>query len=215
MLKASKLRYALQIFAPLAFLPLRRAYLWPLLFPGILLTLLTTDYKPATSIAFQYNFHWIPYIFPAAIWMAAEYGKTSRSKQRAAVTAVFVGVLLSSVCFGPLSPKGTIRAGFFNIDFEPPTALDEARRQTLHEFAARIGPDETVAVADRELPHVSNRKYVYTLKNGTFDADYLLYSTYRKKWGYLGADRAETERKDGTYDLIATKKGIVLLRKSR
>lgn len=210
----SKLRYTLQIFGPLAFLPLRRPYLWFLLVPGFLLTLLTTQYRATISIAFQYNFHWIPYIFPAAIWVTAQYGKTNLPAQRAAVTAVLFGAILSSVCFGPLSTKGSLRAGFFDINFERPTESHQLRRSALHELISIVEPDESVAVSGRELPHVSNRKYVYTLKDGLFGADYLLYSTDNMtKWGYLGSERAIEELKKGTYLPVAAEEGLVLLKR--
>jgi hypothetical protein len=77
-----------------------------------------------------------------------------------------------------------------------------------------VEPDESVAVSGRELPHVSNRKYVYTLKDGLFGADYLLYSTDNmKKWGYLGSERAIEELKKGTYLSVAAEEGLVLLKR--
>jgi len=210
----AKMRYALQILAPLAFLPLRRAYLWPALIPGALLTLLTTEYGPTLSIAFQYVGHWIPYLFPAAVLAAAAYGSNQKYAQRAAVAAVFAGTLLSAVSWGALSPKGSIHGGFLDIPFEPPTELHEKRRATLHEFANRVPIDEKVAVGDRELPHVSNRKYVYSLREGTYDADYLLYATYNRTVRGLGGNNGEKERRKRTYELVERRDGIVLLKRA-
>ena len=60
-----KLRYALQILAPLAFLPLRRRWLAVWLIHGAFLTLLTTGYGPTLDIGFHYGSQWVPYVFPA------------------------------------------------------------------------------------------------------------------------------------------------------
>jgi uncharacterized membrane protein len=92
--------------------------------------------------------------------------------------------------------------------------MDEKRRATLHEFADRVPVDEKVAVSDRELPHVSNRKYVYSLREGTHDADYLLYSTYSRNLKSLGGNRGEKERRKGTYQLVEKRDGIVLLKRA-
>src|SRR4030095_10910636 len=66
-LTAPKLEYALLILAPLAFVPLRRPLGALFLLPGVLFTLLSTDYAPAISIGFQYTAFWSPYVFVAAV----------------------------------------------------------------------------------------------------------------------------------------------------
>ncbi|HSS40187.1 MAG TPA: DUF2079 domain-containing protein, partial [Polyangia bacterium] len=67
-----KLRYALQILAPLAFLPLRRWWLAASIVPGAVLTLLTTEYGPTLDIGYQYGCDFVPYVFPAAALALAE-----------------------------------------------------------------------------------------------------------------------------------------------
>src|SRR5262249_15335505 len=59
LLTADKLRYALQILLPLAFLPIRRSYLIVSVVPGSIFTLLTTQYAPTIDIGFQYSGHFL------------------------------------------------------------------------------------------------------------------------------------------------------------
>jgi uncharacterized membrane protein len=55
LLTQPKLEYALLIFAPLAFLPLRRPIGALFVLPGVLFTLLSTGYPPTLSIGYQYT----------------------------------------------------------------------------------------------------------------------------------------------------------------
>ena len=80
LLTSEKLRYFLQIMAPLAFLPLRRVFVLPAIVPGAMFTLLTTGYAPTTDIAFQYSGHYVPYVFAAAGVMLAAYGAERSGK---------------------------------------------------------------------------------------------------------------------------------------
>ena len=92
LLTEDKLRYALQIATPLAFLPLRRSYLLPALAPGFLFTLMTTAYPPTTDIAFQYSGHFTPYLFTASAVALAAY-----AGQRQAICALQAPPRSSSV----------------------------------------------------------------------------------------------------------------------
>jgi len=112
-LTTDKLRYALQILVPLAFLPLRRPYLWLLLAPGSLFTILTTEYPPTTQINYQYSGHFIPYIFTAAVLALAAYGDTpeGRRRQTAAILAVALGTLLTTAHWGGIPPRPQFHSG--------------------------------------------------------------------------------------------------------
>ncbi|HEY1535452.1 MAG TPA: DUF2079 domain-containing protein, partial [Polyangiaceae bacterium] len=60
-----KLIYLLHLLVPVAFLPARRWWLWAAFLPGIMLTLLVTNYDPPTLFSFHYVMHWAPYLFLA------------------------------------------------------------------------------------------------------------------------------------------------------
>jgi uncharacterized membrane protein len=64
LLTPEKLRYTLQIVAPLAFLPVRRRWLAVWLIPGGILTLLTTGYGPTLDIGYHYGADFVPYVSP-------------------------------------------------------------------------------------------------------------------------------------------------------
>ncbi len=175
LLTSEKLTYALHLLAPLVFLPLRRwRYLW-LLFAGFFFTLLTTNYKPTISISFQYTSHWIPYLFGASILALAAMAR-SRSgvvHQRAALTALLVGVVLHSLSFGAILRPTEFVGGFQKIPFHV-TESERARYRDLQEVIAMIPPEASVAATDSENPHISNRITAYPFRTGSGDAEYLL-----------------------------------------
>lgn len=77
----SKLIYALHMFVPLAFLPLRRLALALLALPGVFFTIMTTGYAPTVAISFQYTTHWIPYLFLATVLALIVIGRTAAAAQ--------------------------------------------------------------------------------------------------------------------------------------
>jgi hypothetical protein len=53
---------------------------------------------------------------------------------------------------------------------------DLERRAARDELISQIPRDARVAASERELPRLANRRWAYTLRNGIFDADYVLFS---------------------------------------
>jgi uncharacterized membrane protein len=175
LLQENKLVYALHMFAPLAFLPGRRAALLLLAVPGFFFTLMTTGYEPTVSIAFQYTTHWIPYLFGASVLALGQLGRLPGGNRRrhAALFALASGVLLHSYVFGSILQHRTFVSGFSKIAFSMSAAEKEANRD-LRSIAARIPLSASVAATERECPHVSTRPTAYALRLGHGDADYLL-----------------------------------------
>src|SRR6266542_2387389 len=209
LLTSDKLRYFLQITAPIAFLPLRRGYLLPALVPGAMFTLLTTAYEPTTDIGFQYSGHFTPYVFAASAVMLSVYRShpDSAFKLRAALAALVVATLLCTLHWGAFPPRGAIKGGFANIVFDRPTPEQEQKARDLAQLAAMIPPDASVSVSEEELPHVSARLNILTLKSGTNSADYLLYGQSSN-----GSGHAAKALQDGEYFEIATRPGLALLK---
>src|SRR5580658_4866668 len=114
LLTADKLRYALQILVPLAFLPLRRSYLAVSLVHGSILTLLSTRYAPTIDIGFQYSANFIPYIFTASVIALEGMGGTvvGRARRKAALGAVAIGTVLCGVFWGAIPPRKGFKGGF-------------------------------------------------------------------------------------------------------
>jgi uncharacterized membrane protein len=205
-----KLRYFLQIVVPVAFLPLRRAYLLPALVPGALFTLLTTGYQPTTDIGFQYSGHFTPYLFAATALAIAAYQSEpgARVKTRAAVAALVVGTLCCTWYWGAFLTPGRFKGGFSIISFEAPSAAHWQKSHDLKELDAMIPEKASVAVSEEELPHVSGRYDVRTLRDGTAGADYLLYGN-----SSAGAANASKALTDGQYVELATRPGLTLLKR--
>jgi uncharacterized membrane protein len=164
LLTEAKLIYALQMFAPLALLPLRRPALWLLSIPGFIVTLMTTGYVPTTSISFQYTTHFIPFLFAAAV-LAIEYRRRrlGLAAARASVIALCLGVLCQSYVFGAILQHDSFTAGFNKLVFTI-TPDEEKRYADLVAMIKKIPPRASVAATEQEVPHVSNRPNVFTLK---------------------------------------------------
>lgn len=231
MLTVEKLRYLLLILVPLAFLPVRRWYLLAAVLPGAVFTVLTTKYAPTTDIAFQYSGHFTPYIFPAAAlalcayrpdWRATmgdaragdlsgsgpagEFGEIGELRMRAAARALLLATFLSSANWGAIPPRASFRAGFDVISMRRPSAADRQYERDLRALDGLAPADASVAVSDHELPHLS-RMNLFSLRDGLFEADYLLFGTDSR---YLGADVAEPAIARGEYVRLAEKSGLVL-----
>jgi uncharacterized membrane protein len=172
--KEAKLIYALHLFAPLAFLPLRRAALLGLALPGFFFTLMTTEYAPTVSISFQYTTHWIPYVMLAVVLalrgLAAEGG---RARRRAALAAALFGTVSHSYIFGALLQHENFVGGFQRIVFKS-SEVERARYAALSETIALIPRDASLAGCEHLLAHASNRMDAYTLRMHHGDAEFLL-----------------------------------------
>jgi uncharacterized membrane protein len=179
LLSSDKLRYALQILAPLAFLPLRRPYLMLSLLPGAFFTLLTTEYGPTLDIGYQYAGHFIPYIFPAAALALADRRETSpsRAPQRAAIATLLCATAIATFHWGAIPTRAKFKSCYGWKTFEPPTQSERRRLADLDELARLVPPDAVLAASDREIPHVSNRLDCWNLSVGFRGADYVLYTT--------------------------------------
>lgn len=205
-----KLRYALQILAPLALLPIRRAYLAVSIVPGSIFTLLTTKYGPTVDIGFQYSAHFMPYVFPATALALASYGDTQLGvvQRRAALTALIAGTVLTGVFWGAIPPRETIHGGFIDLSMMAPTAADRQRHQDLQDLHSLVPPQASLAVSEEEMPHIS-RLDMFSLRDTT-DADYLL---YRQGSGFYGSNNGERVLATGEFEKVTERGGLVLLRR--
>ena len=208
LLTPDKLKYFLQITGPVAFLPLRRAYLLPALVPGSMFTLLTTDYPPTTDIAFQYSGHFTPYLFAASAVALASYRGSRPAVFRAVGVALAVGTLLTTRMWGAFPPTGPVRGGFAQVTFTRPTAADAQKERDLQELVAMIPADAPFAVSEEELPHVSGHRKVLELRDGLGAAQYALFSTIGG-----GGFHATQALAAGEWVEVASRPGLQLTRK--
>jgi uncharacterized membrane protein len=169
----NKLIYVLQLFVPLAFIPLRRV--WVLLFvvPGVVFTLLSTNYFPTISIHYQYTAHWTTYLFVALVLVLADLDAVRR---RAAVGAMVLGMLACSHQFGSVLQRHTSFGGptryTFGLDAE-----GRARQRAMEALLRDLPPHAKVSASALTVPQVSSREDDYSLTIGVFDAEYLLFTT--------------------------------------
>jgi len=195
LLTPEKLRYALQIVAPVAFLPLRRRWLAVWLIPAAILTVLTTGYGPTLDIGYQYGADFVPYVFPAVALALAALGTkqgmaAGSARRRAAAATMVLGSLIATAAWGAFPPRRVFHSSYGVISFAPPTAQERRRLKALDE-AMRLVPKKAIlAASDRELSHVSNRIECWNLAVGTEGADYALYT----KIDPIPPDRAEVAK---------------------
>jgi uncharacterized membrane protein len=172
----AKLTFALHLFAPLAFLPLRRPAFCLLALPGTFFTLLTTNYPHTLSIRFQYTAHWVPWLFAATILMlkTTREGPRGPLPYRAALCTMVFAVVCHSYVYGALLQQNVFVGGFNSVKFAPLTAEEKKRLATFSRLTKHIPPDASVAATDNESAHVATRVNAYTLRVAHGKAKFLL-----------------------------------------
>jgi uncharacterized membrane protein len=206
-----KFRYVAQLFAPLAFIPVRRPALWLVFVPAFILTLLSTGYLPTIQISFQYISNWAGYAFLAIALVLAGYRAAGELvKFRAAGAALVVGLTLGNLQYGAWQPNPVVRGGFVDVPLLPPSPADRQRKQDLLELMKLVPPDASLAATDRVQPHVTFHVRTYSLKDALYDCDYLLWSDLP---GDPGTDRGLRAVMSGEYEIVATRGGSSLAKK--
>ncbi len=175
-----KLYYLLHLLVPIAFLPARRWYLWAAFIPGIILTMLATNYEPPTMYSFQYVMHWTPYVFVGAALALAALNRSPDGGTRrawAAAGAMLFASLMMQYNYGAFPARGgSLKGGYKMVEFD----FSDAERQryaNLLEIIALIPPDATVAATEYVGPHVSSRPVLYSARYGPHDAEWYLASS--------------------------------------
>jgi uncharacterized membrane protein len=179
-----KLYYVLHLLTPLAFLPVRRWYLWAAFLPGAFLTLLVTNYDPPITYSFHYVMHWAPYLFVASV-VALEALRDGPifgpERYRAAAAAMVAGSLVLSYNYGAFARReGSFKAGFSRIEFSF-TEDEWNRYQELLEITSIIPKDASVAATEKCGPHLSSRLDMFTMRQGPQTADWIVASSRELK----------------------------------
>jgi uncharacterized membrane protein len=216
LLTQAKLEYALLVFAPLAFLPLRRPLGALFAVPGALFTLLSTGYAPTLSIGFQYTAFWTPHLFVAgALWLRGDSFAGAAAEARASragwVGAFLLLGLVCSVSYGAVFQQTTASAGFHARYPFGTSVLDLRRRELREEILRALPPDASVAASESVAPHVSNRAVAYTLREGVRDADWVVFGLLPEAEGEHLVVRPLLV--SGRFGVVAMNAGYALLRR--
>jgi uncharacterized membrane protein len=207
LLEGEKLRYTLQIAAPLAFLPWRRPIgLWCSV-PGFFFTLLSTDYWPLLQISFQYSAYWAPFLFIALIAnLAWVQQHLPRASMQAWLVALTFAMLSGSYQHGALLQKNTVWGGFEPFRFGI-TDQDRKHHDDLYYLIGKVPPDAHITSSERVVPHVSSRRQSYSLRGGIHDAEYLLV-----RRGLRGDERQafRSALEDGTFGVVEERGEFIL-----
>lgn len=179
-----KIVYLLHLLTPLVFLPLRRWYLWLSLIPGILLTLLVTNYDPPIQFSFHYVMHWAPYLFMASVLSLVAIGKSpdlGPLKQKAALFAFCGSSAVLSFNYGAFACReGSFKGGFHKVEFTY-TEAEDARYARLMELIKDIPKDDTVAATEKVGPHLSSRRILHTMRTGPRHTTWIVASSKELK----------------------------------
>ncbi len=179
-----KIIYLAHLLTPLAFLPLRRWYLWLSLIPGGLLTLLVTNYDPPTQFSFHYVMHWAPYLFMASVLALVAIGKSpdlGPQRQRAALFAFCGASAVLSFNYGAFACReNSFKGGFHKVEFTY-SETEDKRYHQLRELIKDIPKDATVAATEKVGPHLSSRRILHTMRTGPHGAEWMVASSRELK----------------------------------
>jgi uncharacterized membrane protein len=179
-----KVIYLLHLLTPLAFLPLRRWYLWLSLIPGVLLTLLVTNYDPPTQFSFHYVMHWAPYLFMACVLALVAIGKSpdlGPLRQRAALFAFCGASAVLSFNYGAFAGReNSFKGGFQKVEFTF-TQAEYQRYERLMDLIKDIPKDATVAATEKVGPHLSSRRILHTMRTGPRGTEWIVASSKELK----------------------------------
>ncbi len=210
-----KLVYLLHLLVPVAFLPARRWYLWAAFLPGIMLTLLVTNYDPPTLFSFHYVMHWAPYLFlavPVALEAIGRGLDSGPARMRAAAATMLGASLVLTYNYGAFAARpNSLKGGYTFIDFN--WDEQEANRyERLRSLADLIPKDASVAATETAGPHVSSRVQMFTMRHGPNHADYVLASSKELKLSHTRPTlKAAVE--SGEYGVIKRNGEFALLKR--
>jgi uncharacterized membrane protein len=179
-----KIIYLAHLLTPMAFLPLRRWYLWLSLIPGVLLTLLVTNYDPPVQFSFHYTMHWAPYLFMATVLALVAIGKSpdlGPQRQRAALFALCGASAVLSFNYGAFACReNSFKGGFHKVEFTY-TEEEAARYARLMELIKDIPKDADVAATEKVGPHLSSRRILHTMRTGPHGSEWIVASSKELK----------------------------------
>lgn len=215
LLETDKFLYLVQLGAPFCFLAWRRPIGFFVSLPGFFFTLLSTKYPPLVKISFQYTAHWTAFLFPAFV-AALEWTRRPRfpgdaagfRRQRVWLAVVCFTTLLTSYQYGAILQQNTAKGGFGKYKFVM-TPGDHKRYADLKALIAKVPKMAKITSSEYVVPHVSSRPDSYTLRQGVFDAQYLIFEHPARDDERIHA----REALKGAFGVVATRGPFVLAKR--
>jgi uncharacterized membrane protein len=227
LLEMEKLIYFLQIMVPLAFIPLTRKIGWFALIPGMVYSLMETQYHALVDIHFQYSPHFLAFMFPAMVFalegpksLAALATREPGDAQTpsfgilrsyldgptrfGAYGALVLATLICSYQYGPVFQQNTSRGGPIPYKFGWDSE-GEQRYRALESLRAILPPNATVAASAFTVTQVSARHNGYSLSLSLYDADWIIGPTRRGE--FVGEERSRTVQvlRNNTFGVVAVR----------
>ncbi len=174
-LEERKLEYLLLLSTPFVLLPFRSPRLLFLFIPAAMFTLGTANYPPPVSKGFQYTMYWMPMLILGSVLKLSEWKSDPALRDRffAGLTSVLVLSTALGVSGGALFQKNSFTGGFRRIVFEI-SEEERNRYKELRAVIAKIPPKARLTATEAVVPHVSNRRDAYTLRQGLGKPDYFI-----------------------------------------
>jgi hypothetical protein len=178
-------------------------------------TLLSSGYKPLYQTFFQYTSNYTTYIFFGATvtlawWFETDSKLGVRSlRVPAALVAIAATASIYSYSQGALFQRHNFVGGFRQVQFEI-TPEDRRRHRDLYELIAMIPSHASVAATETEAPHVSNRRFCFTLRFQYEDADYLLMALDEARGEPTTHQILSSAIQTGKYGFVARKGAFAL-----
>ncbi len=212
------LRYYQSLLRPFGFLPILGFPLLILSLPELAINVLSTQAQ-MRSIRFHYDSGITPSLVLATIFGLFFFSKFLRLLK---IKERFVKFALYAVVFYLVA--GAIRVNY-NRSPLPSTPscwclVYQVSKEDVEfeKLLRQIPPDASVAASGNVRPHVSHRKYAYTLPAGVNDADYIAILTQQRIVGDYNQIEFETKlaeklKSSNTHQLISNMGDFYLFRK--
>ena len=189
---ADKIKYILQMLAPLLFLPLciKRPCRLILLIPFILINLMT-NYRYQYDIMFQYGFGSGSLLIYSAL---LNFGEMKKGREKLLLSALLCSAFVFWGLFGNW------------LNYYPNYGLSAQSRQAIDHAAELIPHDAAVAASTFILPNLSQRKEIYELERTEKKGEYYILDLRISHEQYSLSDFMTSE-----YELVYLKENVVAL----
>jgi uncharacterized membrane protein len=204
--------YYKQLFAPLGYTSLLGLPLLGFVFHDFLINTLSNN-KNFHQIYYQYTATLTPFLFLASIYGIAwlkKYTKSSSFSTVVIIVFLLVSSLYTSLLYSPMPWSKEPNIAMFTKPLANKTYIEKALQD--------VPDNATIATSNALGSHLSNREHIFTVPNGTFEADYialLLSDTSAQPSMRDHRDLANRLRNNPNYILLAADGDFLLFRKRR